>query len=248
MPLLDHFHPPLSQRRPWESFHTTWCTALADLLNRDVLPPGYIALEQIHAGAPVEIDVATYEDEAAAPAGPGGTATLARPVWTPAAPPLVLPAVFPDGFTVEVRSTEGGRSLVAAVELVSPGNKDRGAKRRLFTAKCASYLARGVGLVVVDVVTSRHGNLHDELSTLLGVDPASHWTTPPPSLYAVAYRPVRRDDQDQFETWPVPLAVGQGLPTLPLSLQADLCVPLDLEAAYRDACQRRRLDEVNGAG
>ena len=50
MPLLGHFHPPLSDRRPWESFHTTWASALADSLNQDVLPEGYIALEQVHAG------------------------------------------------------------------------------------------------------------------------------------------------------------------------------------------------------
>jgi len=55
---------------------------------------------------------------------------------------------------------------------------------------------------------------------------------------------LRREEQEQFETWPVPLAVGQTLPTVPLSLEAELCVPLDLEAAYLDACQRRRLDEV----
>src|SRR6266567_9321898 len=51
MPLLDHFRPPLSERRPWESFHTTWASALADALNHDILPPGYIALEQVHSGA-----------------------------------------------------------------------------------------------------------------------------------------------------------------------------------------------------
>jgi hypothetical protein len=45
VPLLDHFHPPLSERRPWESFHATWATAIADILNCGVLPSGYIALE-----------------------------------------------------------------------------------------------------------------------------------------------------------------------------------------------------------
>ena len=243
MPLLDHFHPPLSLRRPWESFHTTWATALADLLNRDILPPGFIALEQIHAGTPVEIDVATYTEEAAASAGPGGSATLTRPRWAPTVPPMVMPAVFPEGFTVEIQATEGGRSLVAAIELVSPGNKDRAVKRRLFAAKCATYLARGVGLVIVDVVTSRQGNLHNELVELLGLEPAFHLPATSP-LYVVAYRPIRREEAEQFETWPIPLAVGRALPMVPLSLEAELCVPLDLEAAYLDACQRRRLDEV----
>src|SRR5947207_16011770 len=55
VPLLDHFRPPLSERRPWESFHATWAGALADALNQGVLPSGYIALEQVHAGAAVEI-------------------------------------------------------------------------------------------------------------------------------------------------------------------------------------------------
>ena len=109
MPLLDHFHPPLSERRPWESFHTTWASALADALNQDVLPPGYIALEQVHQGASLEIDVATFTEPAGATSA-GGTATVPRTVWTPAAAPLVLPTIFPFSATVEILSTEGERS------------------------------------------------------------------------------------------------------------------------------------------
>jgi hypothetical protein len=243
MPLLDHFHPPLSERRPWESFRTTWAACLADVLNRDVLPPGYVALEQVHAGAAIEIDVATSADPGAGRTNGGGAATVPRTVWTPAAAPVVLPAVFPPGCTVEILTTEGGRSLVAAIELVSPGNKDRAGKRRLFAAKCATYLSRGVGLIVVDVVTSRQGNLHNELLELLGLDAALQMPAQQ-SLYGVGYRPLQVDGDGRIETWPVPLAVGQPLPALPLSLEAERCVPVDLEVAYREACQRRRLDEV----
>ncbi len=247
MPLRDHFHPPLSERRPWESFHTTWASALADYLTQEVLPPGYIALEQIHAGAAVEIDVATYgEREAAAPAsGNGGAVTAARTVWTPATAPLVLPAVFPPSSTVEIHSTEGGRTLVAAIELVSPGNKDRPGKRRLFAAKCATYISRGIGLIVVDVVTSRQGNLHNELVELLGLD-ASFRISAEGDLYSVAYRPLSEAGAGRIETWPKILAVGEPLPALPLSLDAECCVPVDLEVAYLEACRRRRLDEVPG--
>src|SRR5947209_3824691 len=142
MPLFDHFHPPLSERRPWESFHTTWASAVADHLNQGLLPPGYIALEQIHAGAPAEIDVATWSETDTR----GGTATATQAVWVPATSPLVMPATFPEGCTVAVLSNEGGRTLVAAVELLSPANKDRQGKRRLFAARCATYLARGIGL------------------------------------------------------------------------------------------------------
>ena len=38
-----------------------------------------------------------------------------------------------------------------------------------------------------------------------------------------------------------PLSLGGSLPTLPLWLQADLCLPLDLEATYRSACVARRI-------
>jgi len=245
MPLFDHFHPPLSERRPWESFHATWCSALADHLNRDLLPASYIALEQVSPGASIEIDVGTYAEEAAEQAAGrnGGTATLPRTVWTPAAAPWSLPAVFPERFAVEIHATEGGRTLVGAIELASPGNKDRASKRRLFAAKCAAYLARGVGLVILDVVTSRHGNLHNELVQWMDWDSA-YRLTDAVQLYSVAYRPLRREGSDQIETWPMPLTVGQPLPTVPLSLAADLCIAVDLEAAYLDACGRRRVDEV----
>lgn len=243
MPLLDHFHPPLSERRPWESFHTTWATALADILNRDILPSGYVALEQVHAGASIEIDVSTYSEPASQEGGAGGTATVARTVWTPAAAPIILPAAFPPSCTVEILATEGGRTLVAAIELVSPGNKYRAGKRRLFAAKCATYLSRGIGLILIDVVTSRQANLHNEVIDLLGLDTSFHLSSEQ-MIYSVGYPPLREASADRIETWPQALAVGQALPTMPLSLAADFCVPVDLEAAYGKACQRRRLDEA----
>ncbi|HEX5270273.1 MAG TPA: DUF4058 family protein [Gemmataceae bacterium] len=246
MPLLDHFRPPLSERRPWESLHTAWAAALADALNDHVLPPGYVALEQIHAGSAVEIDVATYCEAGGPVAGQnGGPATATRTVWLPAAPPLVIPATFPPSATVQIISSEGGRTLVAAIELVSPGNKDRAAKRRLFAARCATYLSRGVGLVVVDVVTTRQANMHNELADLLGWEAAQRMAADA-ALYAVAYRPLRRDGAEQVETWPMPLAVGSPLPVVPLSLAADHCLAVDLEASYLDACRRRRVDEALG--
>jgi hypothetical protein len=245
VPLLDHFQPPLSERRPWESFHTTWASALADALNHDILPPAYIALEQVHSGAALEIGIATFTDrDKTRPAnGAGGTATVPKTVWTPTTSPLVFPASFPPTATVEILSTEGGRTLVAAIELVCPANKDRPAKRRLFAAKCATYLSRGVGLVVVDVVTSRQGNLHNELAELLGLDAAFRMIASQ-SLYTVGYRPLRVEGEGRIEAWPSALELGQALPTVPLSLGAELCVAVDLEVAYAEACRRRRVDEL----
>jgi len=196
MPLLDHFHPPLSVARHWESLHARWAGAIADALNNNVLPRGYYAEEQI-------------------------------------------PAIFPDSLEIQVINTKGGPNLVASVELISPGNKDRPEFRRAFAVKCASYLQQGISLIIVDIVTSRLANLHNELVELLDVGESFRMPSEP--LYAVAYRPVRRPTVEQIETWPTVLHLGQSLPTLPLALDKAISVPLDLEGTYAEACQRRRL-------
>ncbi len=73
MPLLDHFHPPVSERRSWEGFHGLWAAALVEKLNRDVLADEYFADMQVHVGSQVEVDIATLEESR----GPG--ARPARP-------------------------------------------------------------------------------------------------------------------------------------------------------------------------
>src|SRR5262249_38130137 len=128
MPLMDHFHAPLHPRRHRESFHVTWAGAIADVLNETLLPEDYFAEEHAHAGARIETDVAPSADETApAPARTGPTATQ---TYAPPAPTLVVPAAFPDEFEVRVYEAEGGSRLVAAIELVSPANKDRETHRR----------------------------------------------------------------------------------------------------------------------
>jgi hypothetical protein len=60
-------------------------------------------------------------------------------------------------------------------------------------------------------------------------------------LYAAAYRPVLREERAEIDLWTAPCGVGQPLPLLPLRLTGDLFVPVDFEAAYQEACCRRRL-------
>lgn len=49
MPLLDHFHPPLSQHRHWHAFHNAWATYIAEELNLN-LPRGYFAEPNVQFG------------------------------------------------------------------------------------------------------------------------------------------------------------------------------------------------------
>jgi hypothetical protein len=244
MPLLDHYHGALKVDRHWESFHAAWAGALADDLNRR-LPEHYFAEELTHAGSVVEIDVGTFEGSTevsarAAVADGSTTATLPPQVWTPQAAAFTIPAVFADDFEIRVFSTEGGPTLVAAIELVSPRNKDRAEARRAFAIKCASYLHQGISLIVVDIVTTRRANLHTEIMELLDQPQPAH-LPPDSTLYSVAYQPLRRQGREEIDLWPVPLAVGATLPTLPLALTVELYMPIDLEATYMDARRRRRL-------
>jgi len=242
MPLLDHFHSPLYPLHAWESFHSGWANELRRHLNRKVLPRSYFAEATAHVGGHVEVDVATLEENG--PQGPGGTGSnggVAIETWAPPTTALSMPSVFPDEFEVQVFSTVGGRTLVAAVEIVSPGNKDRPEARRAFATKCASYLQAGVGLVIVDVVTSYRDNLHDELIRLL--EQAENYLFPgTPPLYTSAYRPRRRKiGDDQIELWLTPLAVGQALPIMPLALRNGPTLPLDLETTYTEMREGSRL-------
>lgn len=243
MTLLDHFHPPVIERRSWEGFHGLWAAALVEQLNGNVLGEEFYADMQVHVGSQIEVDVATLDEARSAAAGRsgGGAATAAAPAWTPPATALVMPTVFPDDIEVQVLSTSTGATLVGAIELVSPGNKDRPESRRAFAAKCATYLSRGIGVIVVDIVTNRLANLHNETVLLLGhgdpfLLPASVTT------YAVAYRPSRQPAGDQIEVWPESLALGRPLPVLPLGLRNAGIVPVNLESAYVEARRRSRLE------
>jgi hypothetical protein len=245
MPLLDHFHPPLEDEYPWDSLHSGWATRLADLLNERWLPPQFIAAEHTHAETSLEIDVATFSKEASGAGGhprPDGpaTATLTPAVWTPPAAERSFPALFPDTFEVRIFQTRGGRTLVGAIELISPGNKDRADKRQAFAAKCASYVHQGVSVVLIDIVTDRRANLHNETMRFLNAPPEVDFAMSV-DLYAAAYRPVLRDERAEVDLWKEVCAVGRPLPTMPLRLTDDLFVPVDFEVAYVEACRRRRL-------
>ena len=94
--------------------------------------------------------------------------------------------------------------------------------------------------MIIDVVTSRRANLHNETVRLLGAG-GEFELAADVNLYAVAYRPVLRQERPQIDFWLEPCAVGARLPTLPLRLTGDLFVAVDFEAAYQEACRRRRL-------
>ncbi len=248
MPLRDHFRPPLDNKRSWDEVHGCWPAIIVQLLNRK-LPRRYVAAPQVHLGTFAQIDVSAFEqddDENGAFLADNGNGGVATAVWAPARPTLVVATDLPaqDEYEVRVYDEKHGRRLVAAIELVSPGNKDRPENRRAFVAKCAALLQHQVSVTIVDLVTIRAFNLYGELLDLIGQsDPAL--AEAPPAIYAVACRAAKAGakprDPWRLETWLHPFQIGQPLPTLPLWLADNFSVPLELEESYEETCKVLRI-------
>ena len=233
MLLRDHFRAPLAKRRSWDMLHGGWPMKLVeDLLVK--LPKPYAAAPGVHLGSQMEIDVVTYEDadfdsESAIP----GDVGVATALYAPAKPTLdvEVESLDVDEYEVRVYDTERDWHLVAAIEIVSPANKDRASRCRAFVAKCATLLSQEVLVMIVDLVTNRTANLCDELLEFLGGTPSE---TESSSIYTAVCHPLKHGPKPRLKVWNEPLIVGQ---TLPLWLSEGLAIPLDLNASYEETCR-----------
>jgi hypothetical protein len=145
-----------------------------------------------------------------------------------------------DVFEVQIVRRQGGPQLRAAVELVSPANKDRPSNRHAFAVKCASYLNRGVSVVLIDVNTERLANMHAAVLDVMRLSEVPAWQSPT-HLSVVSYRMTLVNGKHRLDAWTEPLALGAPLPTVPLWLDADLSVGLALEPAYLSASEALRI-------
>jgi hypothetical protein len=156
-------------------------------------------------------------------------------------PTLTIDAEFSEQYAYEVLiyDLERERRLVAAIEIVSPANKDRPESRQLFIAKCFNLLRQDVCVSIIDLVTIRQFNLYAELLTLLGRSDAA--PDPPSAIYAVTCRKRNGPRRTKVDSWYRPLAIGQPLPSLLVWLSESQTVSLDLEASYEETCRILRI-------
>jgi hypothetical protein len=208
------------------------------------LPPEFTAEPRTHLGSYFEIDVCAYEEEQQSPIAEtlhndSGTAAA---TWSPSEPTLLLDSDLSEQYDYEVLiyDQSRGRTLVAAVEIVSPANKDRSDNRRAFVAKCAALVQQRVCVSIVDLITTRQFNLYAELLALIGYsDPALG--PAPPAIYAATCRGRKIGERPRLEIWAYPLIVGTTMPTLPIWLRDDQAISLDLEASYEETCRVLRI-------
>jgi len=239
MPLRDHFRGSVSKYTSWEAIHGGFPMVIVQFLTGK-LPPGYYVEPRVHPGS-FEVDVAFHEGEKyREPSrqkmprrGNGGTAVLD---WVPSKPSLKLNVDLTDFDEYEVlvykREAEFERRLVAAIEIVSPSNKDRPESRRQFASKCAALLGKGVSVTIVDFVTSLKKNLYRELLKFIGHPPSGA----SPILYTATCRHNTNPSEKGLETWESTLELGKPLPIIPLWLSHQTAIPLDLEQPYEQMC------------
>ncbi len=213
---------------------------IAQRLN-SILPEEYIAQPSVRLGELMAIDIGALERESSRDSfhrvdAEGGLLVAS---WAPPEPQILLDTEFPESseYTVNVYTQDEFR-LVAAVELVSPSNKDRLESRKTFVNKCEALLRKDVCVTIVDVVTSRTANLYGEL---LDEVTARRTAVAASAIYATTCRGRRSGPRWRLESWEHELAIGALLPTLPLWLSEDLAVPLELETTYEETCRSLRI-------
>ena len=239
MPLRDHYHSPINDKHYWSEFHGQWPGEIV-LTLFDLLPAGYQAGPRLYLGSSFEVDVATTKEDQYEPGedtGEGGVATLT------AAPTLTIQTdlIGPDEYEVRIYDASRERRLVAAIEIVSPSNKDSPESREQFVSKIAALLKQRVCVSIVDLVTERHANLYAELLTLLGSsDP--NLGDPPPMLYACTLRTRQPQKSKQLlDAWYYPMTIGQPLPNILLWMNEKLPILLPLQPSYQETCRLLRI-------
>lgn len=222
-------NPYLEHRHVWADFHDRMVVEMGTALVRQVRPNYVVKIEEyvyLHA-------IEDEDDErervgrpdlgviAARPPVSGGTvAVLEAPAFGAVPPEVELHRIS----YLEVRDRED-RSLVAAVELLSPSNKSPGDDRTQHILKCRRLLASPANLVEIDLL---RGGLRMPWA---GVPPCDYLVavSRSPERPRVGFWPVRL--RERLPVIPIPLRPGQPEPTL--DLQALLHKVYD-DAGYED--------------
>ena len=228
MPLHDW-----TDRDNFDGLHHLWMSEVVGVLRHTLPPPFRVVIGSSPlltvGGERRYPDVGVANGRHPDPASAGGVVRE---------PDVEVPvATLEEDLTVQVQ--RDGR-LVAVIEFISPGNKDRPDSRDTYTTRYLTYLRHGVHLLLVDVHRRPIGfsfpqRIAAELQTEL---PA------PPAPCAVAYRvgePLAEAGRF-LAVWSDPLTVGQPLPTVSLPLTVHLAVPIDLEATYSRAAENCYLE------
>jgi len=223
----------------FHDFHCAWTTEVRKALNGGLLPNGYYALVEQHAGRSIPdlltLHAGPEERElpslAALPPASGGTAVALE------APRVrrrrtIAPLGLARRRSLAIRHVSGHR-LVALLEILSPANKDRESSAEFFAEKVANALEFGVHVLVVDLFPpgkfdpqGMHGVIQQRLEN--SDEPYDLPVAEPLTLASYAAGPP-------VEVYLEHLASGGTLPEMPLFLRPDRYINVPLESTYQEA-------------
>jgi hypothetical protein len=217
----------------FHAFHSAWITHLMEALNGGLLPEGYYAMAEQHAGKAIA-DVLTLHTGDAEPTEPPATG----PVAVAEAPPRVARCVVasPNAAyralrrTLTIRHVSGHR-IVALIEIVSPANKDRPSSVGDFVEKLCSALRQGCHLLVVDLFPPGPSDPQGTHAALWSYFDPEDYVLPPGQPLTLAAYVAGALPEGHLEH----VAVGDPLPEMPLFLTARAYVSVPLEATYQAA-------------
>lgn len=223
----------------FHAFHVAWIPELSKALNGGLLPPGYYALPEQHAGKAIA-DVLTLhggptsqESPPPIPAATGGTAVMEAPPRV-RHKQSVQPSVLGRRRTLAIRHVTGHR-LIALLEILSPANKDRARSVEDFADKVAAALEADIHVLVVDLFPpgphdphGMHGAIRQRLERL--DQPYAEEVSPTEPLTLASYAAG-----SPVEVYLEHAAVGARLPDMPLFLQRDRYINVPLELTYNAA-------------
>jgi hypothetical protein len=217
----------------FHDFHTVWTGALRTTLNDGLLPEGYYALAEQHAGRSITDVLTLHTSEptrqpSPPPSTTGGIAVAEAP------PRTRRKQIFSQAAlqrTLAIRHVSGHR-LIAILEIVSPRNKDRGESVEQLVLKLAFALNQGVHVALIDLLPpGMHDpqGIHGALCRRL--DPPDDTYEPPAteSLTVVGY-----SAGPEVAAYVEHIRVGATLPEVPLFLTSDRYINVPLEATYQD--------------
>ena len=230
----------------FHDFHQGWLSLIKFGLNEGVLPPGFYAHQERKFGAisagENESDVLALEvpatdgwgepvPEGGGPVGGrGGAALLEAPPEAAletdlsALPDLAYYAAKQSRLAIK---REIDHRVVALIELVSPGNKDRAASVARFVDKAVEALEDGIHLVLIDLLPPGPADPAGMRGAILDRLGFPHEAPAGRPLCVSAFRAG-----PEARAFARPAAVGESVPEAPLFLTPRHHVPVPLADSY----------------
>jgi hypothetical protein len=213
----------------FHNFHQRWISALCDALNMGGLPPDYFALAEQRIQGPIP-DVLTLKLTPGSPGpsnGSGGVAVATTPPRVHLIQRHEAEIYAGRANRIAVRHQHG--DVVAAIEIVSPGNKASRAQFRSFLEKSVEFIKHGVHLLVIDLFPPGPRDPHGIHKAIWDEFEEEDFDLPPDKPLTLASYDAGEDHVAYVE----PVAVGDVLIDMPIFLYPGHYVPAPLEATYQ---------------